>query len=723
MIKSGCRLMRGAPDKSFSPARMHRQLLTVLCTALIAPAPGLAAGVQDSLFALVDSVTVHEHPVFLASESGDVPVAREAGMPITPFEQLWRLPDALEEQTGALTPESSRLTGGPLVRGMSAHRSAVSIDDIPIGHSGLRDASSVLPVGAIESNMLSGFEISRGPVIRGGTSTGVAGAIRIKTALNTVSDDLDGSTIPDVTVTQRVTSADRGWSGALSARGTIGGLKYQVGGSGRLLGDLRVGSSDGLDASIQANTSLRETTMHTMLAFKVSERWAIRGTVISSWREGQSSVEELASLRITTLPASMAVFEPRRFTLAYVTSRVKGLGPVEDLQSSIWYNAYRESRTFRRRGWQHTAFDDDVLAVAGARTEVRLRPIGRHTLTVEADLHVEGTRATRWEMRDDGSVWGQRGRYPEGSRSNVVAFGIGDEWGLDDGLQASASARWTRRATHSDYGPSLFGQTGVVELVDSRFDGWSWHGSVDKDWGSGWGLSASISSVHRAPGLDEMVANAYWLYGRDVPNPGLRPERATEVQLSGRFELGGLSATATAFRTRYRSFIRRDWFEAGPDDVVGTVDDLFRFTNMRSTSISGAEIDVIAGLGSIWGFDSSVSGVVALHRWESRDSAVPHYLPPAVGRVGSRFARGSYWLEPFVRFSAPARAVDYSVAGRMTGDTPGWATWNVRGGVRFGEGLMIGVALENVRDKRYVEHSSYILAPGRNLTISGSYRF
>jgi outer membrane receptor protein involved in Fe transport len=434
-------------------------------------------------------------------------------------------------------------------------------------------------------------------------------------------------------------------------------------------------------------------------------------------------VDDLANLRLNPTSAPMAVFEPRRFTLARATSHATGLGLVEELRSSLWISTYRESQTYRHPDWQRTLFDDDVLAVAGMVTEAKLRPVGNHTITVEADVRIEGTRAKRWEVRDDQTIWWQRGRYPDGTRSRSTSVALSDHWALDNGLVATASARWSGRNTVSDYGPTQFGLTGIVRHVNRRYGALSWKASVAKEWDEGWRLSASLTSASRAPGLDEQVANAYWLYGRDVPNPDLVPERATQADVTGRFERARISAGVSLYRTRYSNLIRRNWFEPGPDGASGTVDDLYRFCNMRSAVVTGADMDVDARPGHVLGLGVELSGRLVLHGWESNEAAVPHYSPSVVGRIGSRLSRGTYWMEPFVRFSSAAPAVTYSVAGALTDDTPGWLTLNVRGGFRLADGLVLGFSVENLRDTRYVEHGSYIIAPGRNLVLSGSYRF
>lgn len=55
--------------------------------------------------------------------------------------------------------------------------------------------------------------------------------------------------------------------------------------------------------------------------------------------------------------------------------------------------------------------------------------------------------------------------------------------------------------------------------------------------------------------------------------------------------------------------------------------------------------------------------------------------------------------------------------------TPGYATFNLRGGFEIGERSSVTVILENILDKNYRSHGSGIDSPGRNLVIRYSWRF
>jgi DNA mismatch repair protein MutS2 len=55
--------------------------------------------------------------------------------------------------------------------------------------------------------------------------------------------------------------------------------------------------------------------------------------------------------------------------------------------------------------------------------------------------------------------------------------------------------------------------------------------------------------------------------------------------------------------------------------------------------------------------------------------------------------------------------------------SPAWLTLNMRASYRFAKGLSLNATLENITDRRYRPYSCGISAPGRNVTMSLSYKF
>ena len=55
--------------------------------------------------------------------------------------------------------------------------------------------------------------------------------------------------------------------------------------------------------------------------------------------------------------------------------------------------------------------------------------------------------------------------------------------------------------------------------------------------------------------------------------------------------------------------------------------------------------------------------------------------------------------------------------------SPAWLTLNLRASLQLARGLSLNATLENIADKRYRPYSCGISAPGRNITMSLSYKF
>ncbi len=696
---------------------MGRSIITAAVLIALVPSGAQASGPQDSLRVGTDSTHSQARELVFLSDDAELSTTVDQRLE-SEATYLWfrDLPETLEDVTGTLSPEYARNTGFPPMRGLNAKRTALTFDGVPLDHSGLREGPSAIPVASIDPAVIEGFRVVRGPVTSGSPSGGLAGSIDIRPSMGVATD-------PVLLVRQQFSSADRGWSGAASAAGSVAGTRFRLGGSGRLLGDLRMGSDGAGGGSLQPNSSLRESALYGLFSRDLNDAVRIRGGFVGSWRKGQATVTDLQNLRISPMPKAAAIFDPLRFTMAYVAAQMPGVGPVADFETTLWYNGQREARTFRKTKWDRTVFDDDRLDALGGRVIARFRPRSGHTLSVSADMFLEGAETRRWEVRDDGSMWGQRGRFPGGTKSRRVSVGFADSWVADDDLTVSGSMRLSSRMLHSAYGPSVFGLTGLVGIIDRTHTGVSWRADVTKGWESGWTLAASVSSGFRAPGLDEQIANAYWLYGRDVPNPDLSAERATQLELGGRYENDGLVVGMTFFRTHYSDLIARDWFERGPDRKAGTEDDLFRFMNQEPATVAGTEMDVSSVFNVPGDIQATVFGRLAAHVWSTVGEAAPQFLPPVVGRIGSRLAKGSVWLEPYVRFSSRTPAPAYSVIEAVAGDTGAWVTLNVIGGGRIGERLLVAGGLENIGNVRYLEHGSYFQSPGRNLVLSASVRF
>ncbi|MBN1596376.1 TonB-dependent receptor, partial [candidate division FCPU426 bacterium] len=96
-------------------------------------------------------------------------------------------------------------------------------------------------------------------------------------------------------------------------------------------------------------------------------------------------------------------------------------------------------------------------------------------------------------------------------------------------------------------------------------------------------------------------------------------------------------------------------------------------------------------------------------------------MPPLMGTVGVAVSTGQYWVE---YYSTLARKQDRLSGGDLTdaripaGGTPGYVTFNLKGGVYFSPDSTLAITLENLSDEDYKTHGSGIYAPGTNVVVT-----
>ncbi|MFN3599615.1 MAG: TonB-dependent receptor domain-containing protein, partial [Aquificaceae bacterium] len=104
-------------------------------------------------------------------------------------------------------------------------------------------------------------------------------------------------------------------------------------------------------------------------------------------------------------------------------------------------------------------------------------------------------------------------------------------------------------------------------------------------------------------------------------------------------------------------------------------------------------------------------------------------VPPLKGRLGVRYDTGMWYTEAELLASATQNKVDSDL--RET-ETSGYGIVNLKAGMNY-RGFTINAGVENLFDKKYFEHFSYVRnpfsagvkipEPGRSFYVSASYQF
>ncbi len=698
---------------------MLRSLLALLALTLALESAAAYGGEKDSS-AVAKTRPQEAELAFLSSDfvAPMPPVATIDVSTVPAYSSLRPISDVLTELTGTIAPQVGRAMAAPVIRGASPRRMTVLFDGVPLGHSALRSGPSFLPLGMVDPAALRSVRIRMGP----GPQDLFLGSASSVIHLIPLVDGTDTGQLSGVTAAQQFSSADKGWSGRLTASGTAGQLRYQVGGLGRLLSNLRSGELPAGEA-VQPYTGVRESALHAVGAYKMNSRLEVRAGLLSSNRARQSAVGALESPDAGASGASFAIFDPRQITLLYGSARIRNAGSIESVNLTAWLNRQRETRTLRKTVWSMTLFDDDRMTAAGLRVDAVARVSSTNRLRSGVDFATEWVDARRKEVRDNGDVFYQRGRFPGDVRSHTGGVFIEEAWTPSPQFSLEYGARLSVRSIHVGYGPSAFGASGALRDIDRTYGGLSWHVRATQQVDEGWKLSGSVGSGFRPPDLDEVAANADWKQGRDVPNPDVRSESALEAEIGvANVSASGRRLSATVYHTRYVDPIYRSWTDSGPDLVAGTSDDLFRFVNFDAVQISGLEIEAAAF--AYQGATQSVRFTANVLLQHVRAPAgVPRFVPPAVMRLGVQYQRQHLTAESYVRTAAGTPAVLYGDGAGEIDGTAGWTTLNLRAAYGLGSSLQFHAALENILDTAYREHGSHLLSPGRNVVAGMSYRF
>ena len=109
------------------------------------------------------------------------------------------------------------------------------------------------------------------------------------------------------------------------------------------------------------------------------------------------------------------------------------------------------------------------------------------------------------------------------------------------------------------------------------------------------------------------------------------------------------------------------------------------------------------------------------------------HAAPLFGRASIGFTNSRLTAELFAAYQAECKAENmpeeekdkkefYALDANGNAYSPAWITLNMRLSYNFKENLYVNTTLENILDKRYRPYGCGISAPGRNLTLSLTYK-
>jgi len=216
-----------------------------------------------------------------------------------------------------------------------------------------------------------------------------------------------------------------------------------------------------------------------------------------------------------------------------------------------------------------------------------------------------------------------------------------------------------------------------------------------------------------------------------VGNPELKPSRNTELDLGIKHSTDKALIRATAFYSFVQDYITVHE-QRKVNNVSGTPNNRARSYENVDAQFFGGEVDLRLSLTQelfLFGGMSYVQGRKETKPEKNIRSSRVAEIPPLKTRLALRYDKGMYFGEVETILSATQNRVDEDLRERKTS---GYGVVNVKVGGNF-KGFTLSAGIDNVFDKKYFEHLSYLRdpfragvkvpEPGRTFYVNVSYTF
>jgi len=238
-------------------------------------------------------------------------------------------------------------------------------------------------------------------------------------------------------------------------------------------------------------------------------------------------------------------------------------------------------------------------------------------------------------------------------------------------------------------------------------------------------IATTFSQGFRAPNLQESAMFGDTGEWYSLPNNDLEAEKANTIELVAKVNLWRVQLDYTAYVTLLTDLLTRvDTDLDGVTEIDGKA--VVMNDNVKKGKIWGTE----ARLAFDIGYGLSLAGHLT-YTWgeeevDGADNQPLSRIPPLFGQATLRYENDSKknwkgFVETYVRGATKQTRIsslDESDTRIPDGGTPGWVTWNIRGGVNAYDWVKFTLAVENLLDKEYKYHGSGIYSPGVNAIFS-----
>lgn len=243
-------------------------------------------------------------------------------------------------------------------------------------------------------------------------------------------------------------------------------------------------------------------------------------------------------------------------------------------------------------------------------------------------------------------------------------------------------------------------------------------------------INVNASTGFRAPNLDDAGKVFDSAPGVVVvPNPGLQPEYAYNLDLGVSQDIGSLiHFEVTGFITYLNNAMVRDDFQFNGEDSIMYGGEMSKVQAMVNTGYAisyGVNMNILVNLSK----RVTLTSILNIMEGKEKDGVPLRHATPVFGSTHVIYETRLLKADLYALYNGPRKYVDmppselskpYMYATDEDGNpwSPGWYTFNFRLLWNFSKWGSLNGAVENILNNRYRPFASGIVAPGRNFILS-----
>jgi outer membrane receptor protein involved in Fe transport len=635
---------------------------------------------------------------------------------------LWRksgmdVADVLEHETGMSIINYDPNGGVPLVRGLHGKQIMVMIDGVKVNDAMWRSASKDY-LGIIDLSQVERIEIVRGVVSVLGTES-LAGVVNIITKKGSPNGESFGGSVGT-----RYTTANGAFTSPIEVYGQSGSIRWNAGANYLNVQDNKAGSGIGKQPGTSYNAQGFYGSMQYLMSTDKTISASYRNVVENNFQRAW----QVASGTDTWYNDGPAEFKLASVSYQDLTDR-----SFEDsFRVTGYFNQQADGRDEIRVASPTTQnFANELDNMGGLNLEFGKFLFGSHHFLYGVDSTMETVHSKAHDLNlKTGAQTNVRGRYTDGATYQTTGVYVQDRFDIGRWLTTTAGVRYGTFQSDGQENSTF----GVISLDNKKSDltsalNFVFHPTQHLN------LIANAMRGFRAPNIDDLSRFSVRSNGTDVPNPNATSEHVNSYEVGAKYEGGRLSGSAFYYNNSFSNLLVRlpgtfnglpflDQNGNGKQDAKEPL--IYQLQNVGTAKVSGFEAD-FRYVPRTW---LNVTGNITKTRGTDTLANVPlERIPPIFGNLtfgifGSSARR--LWGEFIFDFAgsqhrlSPNDVADFRIGPN---GTYAYKVYSVRGGTTIADRLRLTLGVDNLTNKAYKTHDSFVYRPGRQLVVGTEYRF